>query len=888
MSFSAFLPNFANDSTELPPGLTGFHSERTEPLVAAMAPDASIMLLMGEPGAGKSFLAQQVADELMRTHAETVHSFQFPYPREPASDVEQVFGDVFERLFAAERADPLGWLGDTFHAAVIAEELTREAQQLSEKPDPLFILPAIDRYAPRATAVLEHLIRQRVVRIIATAARVEGGASSMLRDPRVTHMSVSPLDLEESGMLLSAMLGNAQLSEPTLRRWHDLSDGNRRALMLMFVANERAGSLRRHHGIAHVRADREYVPEEILRETDERCSETERQVLRLLAIAEPVTEPAVLRLLDAGAVNSLLARRVISMTHHTYGETALHISRPMLSAALRAHMSPVQRLALTEQLYHALIMPVHGAPVDQQSPHLVRIVKYGLDLERQLPHDWLVAAVAHLAVDGDPVVMLRVSLALAVGYTTTDSVAAVIRAASYATRLRDVAAAGVAHQRIDEMVAQMNAQPDAFQAIPNRLRTRLQLMQIERRFRLGTAMRTVHELLDRIAEKCDDDDTISLEAVASLRLQLCIQNGEAAQVDVDDFTGRASDDVAVEWVRATAQSFTALRLQQQGALQQAITVASRARNIDLLGRRPLNDITELLSLIWFLAHWSSGSSESARKALEEIAADERGSRHTGIWLSGLSDIGWAMLAMQEARWRDAAGLTEMVLEDLTTDDPFGAAPLLYAVKAQALAALGLREPALIALQRAREDRRGLSQALRGFRLCIVLHAQMWLRVGDVPHEARSLAAWAREHELGFVELQALYVAALSSSEQAREVLGRAIELARGVDPLIAEVVVSHMQKIAGGSEPSDVSAPEVRLLADLGLWIPLPAATQLTAREREIALLASLGYTSRFIAERFHLSERTVETHLAHVYSKLGVSDRGDLRAWFSADRRAR
>ena len=56
-----------------------------------------------------------------------------------------------------------------------------------------------------------------------------------------------------------------------------------------------------------------------------------------------------------------------------------------------------------------------------------------------------------------------------------------------------------------------------------------------------------------------------------------------------------------------------------------------------------------------------------------------------------------------------------------------------------------------------------------------------------------------------------------------------------------------------------------------------PAAAELTPREREIALLAAGGSSSREIAERLVLSVRTVDNHLQNAYRKLGVSRRQDL-----------
>jgi DNA-binding NarL/FixJ family response regulator len=52
----------------------------------------------------------------------------------------------------------------------------------------------------------------------------------------------------------------------------------------------------------------------------------------------------------------------------------------------------------------------------------------------------------------------------------------------------------------------------------------------------------------------------------------------------------------------------------------------------------------------------------------------------------------------------------------------------------------------------------------------------------------------------------------------------------------------------------------------------------LTQRERIVANLAAGGLTDREIAARLHIGDRTVETHLAHVYAKLRIGGRIELR----------
>jgi DNA-binding CsgD family transcriptional regulator len=55
-------------------------------------------------------------------------------------------------------------------------------------------------------------------------------------------------------------------------------------------------------------------------------------------------------------------------------------------------------------------------------------------------------------------------------------------------------------------------------------------------------------------------------------------------------------------------------------------------------------------------------------------------------------------------------------------------------------------------------------------------------------------------------------------------------------------------------------------------------STTLTPRELEIARLAAMGLSSAEIAQRLYLSTRTVDTHLGHVYVKLDIRGRTELK----------
>jgi DNA-binding CsgD family transcriptional regulator len=66
---------------------------------------------------------------------------------------------------------------------------------------------------------------------------------------------------------------------------------------------------------------------------------------------------------------------------------------------------------------------------------------------------------------------------------------------------------------------------------------------------------------------------------------------------------------------------------------------------------------------------------------------------------------------------------------------------------------------------------------------------------------------------------------------------------------------------------------------------PLRGWESLTPTELEVVRLVTQGLTNVEIGRRLFISRRTVETHLSHVFAKLGVSSRGQLAAQASRTR---
>jgi ATP/maltotriose-dependent transcriptional regulator MalT len=96
---------------------------------------------------------------------------------------------------------------------------------------------------------------------------------------------------------------------------------------------------------------------------------------------------------------------------------------------------------------------------------------------------------------------------------------------------------------------------------------------------------------------------------------------------------------------------------------------------------------------------------------------------------------------------------------------------------------------------------------------------------------------------------------------AREPLGAALELTHRCGANVLQAYV-RTELAAAGARPRRVMRSGV---------------TALTPSELRVARLAAAGGSNRAIAQELFVTQKTVETHLGHVYSKLGLSSRADL-----------
>ncbi|BBZ26764.1 transcriptional regulator [Mycolicibacterium madagascariense] len=266
----------------------------------------------------------------------------------------------------------------------------------------------------------------------------------------------------------------------------------------------------------------------------------------------------------------------------------------------------------------------------------------------------------------------------------------------------------------------------------------------------------------------------------------------------------------------------------RGDVEAAAAAFERANGVTPTTGAPPNATRVALMRVSGWMAIASGDFEDAYRRFGAMFGDNADPAHFVISYRAVADIAWA--AARCGRVDEVRPLIEQIGSAATVTPP----TRLRLVQHQAMALVSTGSRAEQHYKLAVFDPAGEEWPLDRARAR--LHYGEWLRRARRPAEAKQLLGAALEV---FDRLGALPLARIARSE------------------LRAAGVVS-----------ADAAPPD--------------AMHALTAQEREIVGLAASGLTNREIADRLKLSPRTVASHLYHVYPKLGVTRRHELREFIS------
>ena len=702
-------------------------------------------------------------------------------------------------------------------------------------------------------------------------------------------IEIGPLDEAGTSALLEATLGG-HVSARAAERLHHLSLGSPlvlRELIRVALANN---SLRQHRGVwqldGALPADAQLAELVSLRLSA--LDDGRRAALELVALSEPLDFDTLLRLAGGPAVEWLEQQGLITIAaESTTARPQVRLAHPLYGEWLQSALPASRRRRLAGQLVAS--SPPSNEEVDHAPADPLRIA--------------LLRVQAGMATD--PMALM------AAGRTAMRHDAA----AAHTLLRAAVAAGGGVPARL--ALAESLALSD-----PEQTRTLLAELAAEP---LPDELAMAVMALSALVTTLGGDDPSQLLATAGdahlapppIRLAAAMAHllgGDVKQA-VALAGPLATDPQMPGFARWRAAVATVAGMATTGQLDAAIQLSDRT--FAELGDEPDSggfDVAALLSAV-ILAHERRGDLSTAdtiaREALVRPGTDDA-ARARPRMLQCM-----ARVAMSRGEPTIAARQMREVLSDLGgSDESFAAWNLGLLAVADALrgrvdlAMQSLAEmdsaPHNLAVYRpeqelCRADVLACAGDLPGARAAALTAATSAWSLGQAPvalmawnavarygdpraaREGARLAASCVDGPLA--PLLASTVEALAESDASELIEVGDSLLLLGFRPLASDAYASAASLFARrGDIPGEIRAAE-RLASVLhaGEPIAVPAASvlstarTLTARERDVASLAAIGASDVDIAQRLGLSVRTVQTHLAHVYTKTNTHGRREL-----------
>lgn len=807
------------------------------------------LIVAGNAGVGSSFFVEQI----VATHAATANEL---------------------RVIDASGADP--------HLRRTIESKLAAASEDGAMHD---ILVHVDGVQAAPSATLTWLCVQarrgtfQLVTTVRSPPPIDDQLVKLWKDGKSIRIDLEPLDHAMVTELLATRLDGLVSADLAWHVWKGAA-GNARHTHALIDEGLRSGSITYEHdtwliqdNLLPGQAVLDLVSNELLSLSDEK-----RTVLQIVALAEALPLSTLLRLVDPRALDELIDHgRLEVIRSESSMDATIRITQPAFAGAVRAIARPGRSRELYEKMMSSVSTLDNSANTCE---HFIQRVNWaiasGIEPERETLIDaYRAAARLDRRVDTE-----RLATAALVAMEPSDP----RRFDAFLTR----AAAKRLLGRIYDALADMQLAEEALNASFDDTQT---AEYTSMRLRLTISIANAHHfgLADLSYARAYIDaqlathlDSGNSEVVLGLT-GLLAQHG-----------AYGGDFDAVEQLCKSNQPGFVLPLEAQLEMHMP-AVFSQALHGDLGGAidraKPQIELAldvaeafpwaaqEAQSVLFMLLLWA-GHIDQAEALMELADTAAPPTAHTD---HAMRQTGWGMMHAAKAEWDKGRRQLDASSARFRTLDFSGWLPISLTWEALAHAATGQSAKAAITLDEAR------ALPLRASSIIAFDLKERWCRTAvaighpDASDLAHEMIRDARAHNLDLAELWGWHGLALTGSEFDEVAMSR-IDHLEYLDELpLPRARLDHIRALIE-NDPKAV-AVATRGLARLGVWTPIRNRTTniLSARQREVAKLTALGLTSKEISERLYLSVRTVETHLGHIYTRLGVHTRAELAIVLSA-----
>ena len=873
------------------------------------SPPRASAVIRGPAGVGKSRLARAVLAEA----------------------AEEGWGTLSIRASTGFAGMPLGPFRTVLQIpgspdlARMTERVTREVAALRSGAGLLVLADDCQDLDDASAGLLHQLVGAGLIVAILTIrsdSTPPAAVTALWKDGLAERLELQSLSRLETAELLSAALGGNVQDSSANRMWH-VTGGNPLYLREVVLASRESGALRQVDGEWRWRGQWATGArlQEIVVARLGSLDPDELTAMEMLALAGPLPFGFLTGLTTTRAVEALEARALVT-TGNSGRRLEVTIAHRLHAEVLRSGMPALQQRSLRRNLVDALVATGARRTADR-----IRLACWSLESGVEVdPLTLALGTSASLfgigqAIGGRlreimpdvagpeppaaPAVPEDIELALRMARAAYERSGGVADGVALVSALGWAGATAEAERVLAELAGRDELADD-------RLRLALALAWV-RFWCRSDVPGAIAACTEALSSAPPGSDPVVL---ADLHQELAgVALNTARPAEALAHAEAAARAQGVELSASVAAPPAAAALAYLGRCQESLALVDAAVPLAHAGGPPLTVATLLFTRAGALARL--GRLDEARRLIEwlrEVAVTDGLQDATGIFGVLLGEI-----LLRQGRPASAARIFRDSCGLLAERDLLGYRPWALSGLARSRALCGEEAAAVAALEEARRTQGTGRHFDFSHHMAEVQIHRAGGRSAAAAEAARAGAAWARAAGMPVEEAQAVHTeVCLAPSPHGA---ARLAELTGHTDSDLVAALAAHAGALVSGDADAALEASArlagmgaCRLAADAAadaarlfgaarsraaraaertaaellarcegtrpvLPDDRPAPVRLTPREREVAVLAAGGMSSRDIAERMFLSARTVENHLYRVYVKLGITDRSALPA---------